>query len=85
MEYRYWSFIEAHPAHNSLPVNAKIEAMDVLTWAWTGESISAVVSMMMLIHVQIVCCPHIARFLRRSPRMNARSLCLCSVPSTMVR
>ena len=35
-EYRYWSFMEAHPAHNSLPAKAKIEAMDVLTWAWTG-------------------------------------------------
>jgi hypothetical protein len=34
-EYRYWSFMEAHPAHNSLPVKAKTEAMDVLTWAWT--------------------------------------------------
>jgi hypothetical protein len=29
-EYRYWSFMEAHPAHNSLPAKAKIEAMDVL-------------------------------------------------------
>lgn len=37
MEYRYWSFMEAHPAHTSLPVNAKIEAMDVLTWAWTDR------------------------------------------------
>ena len=36
-EYRYWSFMEAHPAHNSLPAKAKIEAMDVLTWAWTGK------------------------------------------------
>ena len=36
-EYRYWSFMEAHPAHNSLPANAKMEAMDVLTWAWTGN------------------------------------------------
>ena len=36
-EYRYWSFMEAHPAHNSLPAKAKIEAMDVLTWAWTGN------------------------------------------------
>jgi len=34
-EYRYWSFMEAHPAHNSLSAKAKIEAMDVLTWAWT--------------------------------------------------
>jgi hypothetical protein len=30
--------MESHPAHASLPVNAKIEAMDVLTWAWTGKS-----------------------------------------------
>ena len=37
-EYRYWSFMEAHPAHNSLPANAKMEAMDVLTWAWTGNN-----------------------------------------------
>jgi hypothetical protein len=39
MEYRYWSFIEAHPAHTALSVNAKVEAMDVLTWVWIGESI----------------------------------------------
>lgn len=39
-EYRYWSFLEAHPAHNSLPAKAKIEAMDVLTWAWTGNGSS---------------------------------------------
>jgi hypothetical protein len=39
MEYTYWSFIEAYPAHTALSVNAKVEAMDVLTWAWTGESI----------------------------------------------
>ena len=38
-EYRYWSFIDAHPAQNSLPVKAKIEEMDVLTWAWTGKLI----------------------------------------------
>ena len=44
MEYRYWAFIEGHPAHTTLPVNARVEAMDVLTWAWTGES---VVSIMM--------------------------------------
>ncbi|KAF8165963.1 hypothetical protein B0H34DRAFT_648053 [Crassisporium funariophilum] len=37
MEYRYWSFMEAHPAHNALPVKAKSEAMDVLTWAWTDR------------------------------------------------
>ena len=30
-------FMEAHPAHNSLPAKAKIEAMDVLTWAWMGK------------------------------------------------
>ena len=30
--------MEAHPAHKSLPAKAKIEAMDVLTSAWTGNS-----------------------------------------------
>ena len=37
-EYRFWSFMEAHPAHNFLPAKAKIEAMDGLMWAWTGKS-----------------------------------------------
>jgi hypothetical protein len=36
MEYRYWSFIEAHPAHTSLPGNARVEAMDALSWAYAG-------------------------------------------------
>ena len=36
MEFRYWSFMEAHPAHTAFPVKARSEAMDVLTWAWTG-------------------------------------------------
>ena len=37
-EYKYWSFMEAYPAHSFPPVKAKIEAMDVLTWAWTGNN-----------------------------------------------
>jgi len=37
IEFRYWSFIEAHPAHTSLPPSAKVEALDVLTWAWTDR------------------------------------------------
>jgi hypothetical protein len=36
-EYRYRSFMEAHPTHNSLPTKAKLEVMDVLTWDWTGK------------------------------------------------
>jgi hypothetical protein len=36
MEYRYWVFMESHPAHAALPFAAHREAMDVLTWAWTG-------------------------------------------------
>ena len=32
--------MEAHPAHNSLPAKAKTEALDVLTWAWTGNGLS---------------------------------------------
>ena len=30
--------MEAHPAHKSLPLKAKIEAMDVLMSAWTGNN-----------------------------------------------
>ena len=36
MEYRYWSFMEAHPAHMSLPANARMDAMDALSWAYAG-------------------------------------------------
>ncbi|KAG6901291.1 hypothetical protein C0995_014035 [Termitomyces sp. Mi166 len=41
IEYRYWSFMEAHPAHATLPPNARAEAMDVLTWAWTDRLLPA--------------------------------------------
>ncbi|KII94553.1 hypothetical protein PLICRDRAFT_98675 [Plicaturopsis crispa FD-325 SS-3] len=37
MEYRYWSFMESHPAHVALPANARAEALDVLTWSWTDR------------------------------------------------
>ncbi|KAJ7732450.1 hypothetical protein B0H16DRAFT_1581508 [Mycena metata] len=37
MEYRYWAFMESHPAHVAIPYAAKREAMDVLTWAWTDR------------------------------------------------
>ncbi|KAG6807740.1 hypothetical protein H0H92_006516, partial [Tricholoma furcatifolium] len=37
IEYRYWTFVEAHPAHTTLPPSARAEAMDALTWAWTDR------------------------------------------------
>lgn len=37
MEYRYWSFIEGHPAHTTLPLNARTEAFEALNWAWTDR------------------------------------------------
>ncbi|KAJ7082403.1 hypothetical protein B0H15DRAFT_785681 [Mycena belliarum] len=37
MEYRYWAFMESHPAHATMPFAARREAMDVLTWAWTDR------------------------------------------------
>lgn len=40
-EYRYWSFMEAHPAHVALPHNSRSEAMDILTWAWTDRLLPA--------------------------------------------
>ena len=36
MEYRYWGFIEGHPAHTSLPKDTHTEAMDALKWSYTG-------------------------------------------------
>ncbi|EKM48519.1 uncharacterized protein PHACADRAFT_132348 [Phanerochaete carnosa HHB-10118-sp] len=35
MEYRYWTFMESHPAHVPLPENALAEAMNTLTWCYT--------------------------------------------------
>ena len=29
--------MEAYPAHSNPPAQAKSEAMDALTWAWTGR------------------------------------------------
>ncbi|TDL30084.1 hypothetical protein BD410DRAFT_51905 [Rickenella mellea] len=37
LEYRYWSFMESHPAHSPLPANALADALDALTWAYTGH------------------------------------------------
>ncbi|KAJ7910716.1 hypothetical protein B0H13DRAFT_2329017 [Mycena leptocephala] len=41
MEYRYWAFVEDHPADVSLPLLARRQAMDVLTWARTDRLLSA--------------------------------------------
>ncbi|KDQ63954.1 hypothetical protein JAAARDRAFT_118388 [Jaapia argillacea MUCL 33604] len=35
MEYRYWSYMEAHPGHEALPPQAYGDAMDTLTWSYT--------------------------------------------------
>lgn len=37
MEYRYWCFIEGHPAHVPLAPETKTEAMDALKWSYTGK------------------------------------------------
>ena len=39
MEYRYWGFIEGHPAHKPIPTETHKEAMDALQWSYTGMSI----------------------------------------------
>jgi hypothetical protein len=36
-QYRYWSFMEAHPAHTPISAAAHAEATDVLTWSYTGK------------------------------------------------
>ncbi|KAI0774712.1 hypothetical protein BD413DRAFT_472169 [Trametes elegans] len=35
MEYRYWGFLEGHPAHVPLPAETHTEAMDALKWSYT--------------------------------------------------
>ncbi|KAF8872201.1 hypothetical protein BD779DRAFT_351551 [Infundibulicybe gibba] len=35
-KYRYWSFMESHPAHTSLPLDAHQEAINSLNWASTN-------------------------------------------------
>ncbi|KAH8106446.1 hypothetical protein DFH11DRAFT_1691860 [Phellopilus nigrolimitatus] len=37
LEYKYWAFMESHPAHVPLPANAYSEALDVLTWSYTDR------------------------------------------------
>jgi hypothetical protein len=37
LEYRYWAFMESHPAHASLPPSARSDALDALTWSYTGQ------------------------------------------------
>ncbi|KAI0677687.1 hypothetical protein C8Q78DRAFT_961672 [Trametes maxima] len=35
MEYRYWGFLEGHPAHEPLPAETHAEALDALKWSYT--------------------------------------------------
>ncbi|KAH8092509.1 hypothetical protein BXZ70DRAFT_898238 [Cristinia sonorae] len=35
MEFRYWTFMESHPAHAVLPSNSHNEALDALKWTYT--------------------------------------------------
>lgn len=40
VDYRYWAFIQTHPAHAPLPHNAKVQAMNVLVWVQTNRRYS---------------------------------------------
>ncbi|CCM00472.1 uncharacterized protein FIBRA_02505 [Fibroporia radiculosa] len=35
MEYRYWAFMEAHPAHTPLMTESRAEALKALSWSYT--------------------------------------------------
>ncbi|EJF62218.1 hypothetical protein BD309DRAFT_991084 [Dichomitus squalens] len=37
MEYRYWGFIEGHPAHQAISTETRKEAMDALQWSYTDS------------------------------------------------
>ncbi|EGO02346.1 hypothetical protein SERLA73DRAFT_104765 [Serpula lacrymans var. lacrymans S7.3] len=36
-EFRYWSFVETHPVHVILPLEARREAIDALNWSLTDR------------------------------------------------
>ncbi|KAL1751521.1 hypothetical protein FB107DRAFT_293842 [Schizophyllum commune] len=38
-EARYWAFMEAHPAHTTLPTNARNEAIEALMWIYSDNVI----------------------------------------------
>jgi hypothetical protein len=44
MEYQYWSFVVSHPAHTPLSSECVSEAIDVLTWSYTGLSLAMLMS-----------------------------------------
>jgi hypothetical protein len=37
MDYHYWSFMEAHHAHTTLPSNTALDAIDILTWSYASQ------------------------------------------------
>jgi hypothetical protein len=74
-QYRYWSFMEAHPAHATLSMAAHAEATDVLTWSYTGKSnLNIRWFINDLSVVKIVSYRRLDQFLLRSLRTNVRSL-----------
>jgi len=40
MNYRYWSFVEAHHSHILLPPSAALEAVEILSWSHTDQHAS---------------------------------------------
>lgn len=44
MQYRYWSYIEAHPAHVPLTAESHSDALEILRWSYTGRSLVRITS-----------------------------------------
>jgi hypothetical protein len=66
--------MEAHPAHISLPLNAKAEATDALTWSYTGMPIGLdLVFFGGFKYVQINYCRCKDQGFRRSHRKNVKN------------
>ncbi|KAH9919695.1 uncharacterized protein B0H18DRAFT_1086572 [Fomitopsis serialis] len=42
MQYRYWMYVEAHPAHVPLTADSRAEAMEVLQWSYTEHLLPGV-------------------------------------------
>ncbi|KZT70260.1 hypothetical protein DAEQUDRAFT_667898 [Daedalea quercina L-15889] len=41
MQYRYWSYVESHPAHVPLTIESRGEALEVLKWSYSEHLLPA--------------------------------------------
>lgn len=66
--------MESHPAHAPLPLSARSEALDALTWSYTGQFLFMLLPYLgPLTCVQTVSCHLSDLYHHRSVKMNAKN------------